>query len=426
MDGLARERAESQRESRTVRRRHVIYVQGYDPRGAEAYHQLFRRESDRFRRKWPVGLTLHKLEAESEEFARWRFDTQTPAWHVATIYDFLRLEPRIRSDMAGPMTTHALRGLGWIADDLVSGTAFRIFRASWRFGAHLLYIQVVLLACLAVAALAGAAAGWAISHALGWPTLVGVVTALVVALAVLLALRRPFIRYVQIVNCWVTLRRFGRGEATWIDQIVEAAARRLVSVAQANEADELVVVGHSTGSVIAMALIARALELDPELLRRGPRLVLLTLGAVMPAVALHPAAERMREVVRRLAVEPTLAWVDCQSRKDIMNFSHLDPVEGVGLRLDGERCKPLIWQVRFSDMVSPEYYRHLRWSFFRMHFQYIMASDRPSLYDYILLVGGPATIPEWAARHDELSFAFIRNGTAGGETDAIAGATSRP
>src|SRR6202043_1593039 len=93
----------------------------------------------------------------------------------------------------------------------------------------------------------------------------------------------------------------------------------------------LVVVGHSAGGVIASAVMAHALELDPDLGRRGPPLVLLTLGSIMPAVALHPAAARMRAIITRLATEPSLTWIDCVSRKDVMNFWDFDPVAGIGV-----------------------------------------------------------------------------------------------
>jgi pimeloyl-ACP methyl ester carboxylesterase len=241
---------------------------------------------------------------------------------------------------------------------------------------------------------------------------VGIIASFLAALASFLALQPVANRWaaVQIPSCWVTLRRFGRGRATWLDQVIDVGARRLIAVAQINDADELVVVGHSAGGVIASAVMARALEFDPDLGRRGPRLVLLTLGSVMPAVALHPAARRMRQIVKRLAVESTLAWIDCQSRKDVMAFLNFDPVDGVGVHVGAHRCNPLTWRVRFKDMLSPPDYRRLRWKFFRVHFQYIMASDRPSPYDYILLIGGPVPIAEWAKQHQELTLAFIRNG----------------
>ena len=399
-----------------VRRRHVIYVGGYEPRGARGYYKLFQRECGRFQRVWPVSLTIEPGEFDSEDFARWLVDVRTSDWQVSTTYDFLRLEQLIQSDMAEPMMRHILRSLGWIVGDLLSGAQFRIFRASWRFGLHLLFVQLVLLTWLELAVASGVLVAYVVTDHLGLSAPLGIVTSLLAALASFLALQPIADRWgaIQIPSCWVILRRFARGRATWLDRVVDVGARRLVAVAQLNDADELVVVGHSAGGVIASAVIARALEFDPALGRRGMRLVLLTLGSVMPAVALHPAARRMREIVRRLAVEPTLAWIDCQSRKDVMTFLNFDPVDGVGVHVGAKRCNPLTWQVRFKDMLSLKDYRRLRWKFFRVHFQYIMAGDRPSPYDYILLIGGPVAIAVWAKQHQELMLAFVQNGMHAG------------
>jgi pimeloyl-ACP methyl ester carboxylesterase len=417
MDLSPRERSEPRCDLSVgaVRRRHVIYVGGYEPRGATGYYKLFQRECDRFQRVWPVSLTVQPGEFDSEDFARWVVDVRASNWQVSTTYDFLRLERFIRSDMAEPMMRYIPRSLGWIVGDLVSGAQFRIFRASWRFGLHLLFVQLVLLAWLAFAAVIGVTVGYVATDHLGLS--VGIIASFLAALASFLALQPVADRWaaVQIPSCWVTLRRFGRGRATWLDQVIDVGARRLIAVAQINDADELVVVGHSAGGVIASAVMARALELDPDLGRRGPRLVLLTLGSIMPAVALHPAARRMRDIVGRLAIEPTLAWIDCQSRKDYMSFPDFDPVKGVGVYVGAQRCNPLIWLVRFKDMIWPERYRRFTWNLFRVHYQYIRAGDRPAPYDYILLVGGPVAIAEWARRHQELTPSFIRNGIFGSE-----------
>jgi pimeloyl-ACP methyl ester carboxylesterase len=403
-----------------VRRRHVIYVAGYEPRGARGYYRLLERECGRFQRVWPVSLTVKPVDLDSQDFARWLVAVRASNWRVLTTYDFLRFDNFIQSDLAEPLIRHILRSLGWIVGDLVSGAQFRIFRASWRFGLHLLFVQSVLLAWLALAAAIGLRVGYVVTHHLDLSTPASIVTALLAVLACLVALQ-PVARRcgaIQIPSCWVILRRFACGRATWLDQVVDTGAQRLVAAARANDADEIVVVGHSAGCAIASAMIARALEYDPELGRRGPRLVLLTLGSVMPAVALHPAAQRMREITARLAVEPALAWIDCAFRKDVMAFINFDPVEGVGVRVGARRCNPLTWRVPFKEMLSPQNYRRLKWKFFRVHFQYIMASDRPCPYDYILLIGGPVAIAEWAKKHWELTLSFIRDGMRDGRGPA--------
>ena len=70
----------------------------------------------------------------------------------------------------------------------------------------------------------------------------------------------------------------------------------MLAVARAGEVDEIVVVGRSAGGVAALALMARTLEREPNLGHRGSKLVLLTLGSVMPAAALDPAAGRLRNL----------------------------------------------------------------------------------------------------------------------------------
>jgi len=400
-----------------VQRRHVIYVEGYDPRGAEGYYHLFQRACDRFRREWLVSLTLGPLKLDTDDFAHWRVAVSASNWQIATHYDFLRLERFIRADMAGSMVRLIAGGVGWIVDDLASGALFRIFFASPRFSLHILYFQLVVLAWLALPAMSGLLVGRTLTVDFSLPVPIGIAMSLLAALACFLALR-PIVdrsNAIQITSCWMMLRKLDRGRPTWLDYVIDAGARHLIAVARANEADELALIGHSAGGVIASAVMARALELDPDLGRRGPRLVLLTLGSIMPAVALHPDARRMREIVRRLAIEPTLAWIDCQSRKDYMSFSDFDPVEGVGVYVGTQRCNPLVWLVRFRDMIWPEYYRRFTWNLFRVHYQYIRAGDRPAAYDYILLVSGPVAIEEWARNHRELTLEFIRSGIFGNE-----------
>ena len=204
------------------------------------------------------------------------------------------------------------------------------------------------------------------------------------------------LQVVQINSCWPYLRAFARGRASCFDAPIDTYAARIVAAARADAADEIVVVGHSAAGVTAAAVTERAFALDPDLGRHGPQIVLLTLGSVLPAAALHPAAHRMRDVVRRLATEPSLTWIDCVSRKDVMNFWGFDLVAGAGIAVGDERCNPLTWTVQFKEVVSPEYYRRLRLSFFRLHYQFIMSGDRRAPYDYLMLVAGPLAVAQWA------------------------------
>jgi hypothetical protein len=403
-----------------IKRRHVIYVHGYDPQGPAGYYRLFEREWKKFKKTWPVTSELGKLEVDSPDFAHWDLTTSGSNWTVVTRYDFLRYDEALAANLSQPLYRQIPRALRWMIDDAVSGATVRIIRATWRFWLHQFLLQLGLLVWLALAI----TAGWIVAHVattyLATPFPIALVTGIAAGIAAFLALR-PLAHswyIIRLNNGWPYMREFGRGRPTCFDRPIEMGALRLKSVAADNDADEVVVIGHSGGGVVSPAVVARALTLDPELGRHGPRIVLLTLGSLMPAIALHPKARRMRDAIRRIATEQSIRWIDCQSRKDVMNFWNFDPVGGIGLALGAERHNPLVWPVRFRDLLSPQYYQRLRANFLRLHFQFIMAGDLRSTYDYFMLTCGPLPVEDWVVRGREAltefdaDAAYVGNGSA--------------
>jgi hypothetical protein len=395
-----------------IARRHVIYVGGYDPQGAEGYYRLFERSWKRFLTLWPLASKLGPLVLDSEDFAHWNIEAAGPNWQVSTRYEFSRQEHIIRANMAEPMRRQIPRALAWALDYLVSGALVRLLRTSWAFGLVLIYFQMMLIWWL-VLSVAGGLVAYLAAQYLDLPALPALVIGIAGAFAIFALLRPLADRWfvVQINSHWPHLCEFARGEPSCFDRLIDACAERLTAAARANEADEIIVVGHSGGGALAPAVVARALERDPDIGRRGPPLILLTLGSIAPGAALHPKAARLRAITARLAAEPSILWVDCQSRADIMNFWDFDPVEGIGAHVEGTRCNPWIWMLRFRDMLSPQFFRRLRFHFFRLHYQFIMANDRRARYDYFMLLTGPVPVATWA-RHDyETLTAFAADAT---------------
>src|SRR5262249_60796783 len=63
-----------------IARREVIYVEGWDPQGAEGYYRLFERSVKRFRGTWPLEVRLGELQFDSQAFAHWDIETSGPNW----------------------------------------------------------------------------------------------------------------------------------------------------------------------------------------------------------------------------------------------------------------------------------------------------------------------------------------------------------
>ena len=326
-----------------VQHRHIVYVQGYDPRGLAQYYRMFRTELRKFGRLYHLTTTISRPQtAPDGERASWSIETKADDWQTRTSYDFLRFEDLIQRDLAAPILGTVLRAI-WIYWRLVfRGTIARFWKANWRFATFITYPHVLLLAealCSLGIAL-GIAAGL---DAVGLPRLVGIAAAILVFVALLGTVlkyteNQTYLLYHLSDTIW-TWQFSHRQRPEW-DQRIDRFAEYLAKVARESDAEEIVVVGHSSGSFLGTEILARALKLDPSLGRHGPRIVLLTIGGNFPIVGFHATSKDFRDHLRLLAVEPSIDWIDCQSRKDVMNFYPFDPIAGHGIDVGPARRNP--------------------------------------------------------------------------------------
>jgi pimeloyl-ACP methyl ester carboxylesterase len=174
------------------------------------------------------------------------------------------------------------------------------------------------------------------------------------------------------------------------EERMQTFAGYVVAAVRESEADEVVIVGHSSGSFLAVDVLDRALALDPALGRRGPLVRLLTIGANLPIIGFHAKAQWFRDRLRRLALAPGIEWIDYQSRHDIMNFWPFDAIADHGIEAGPDRRNPKVVSVSFRDLWTPGNFGRRRWRFFRAHFQFLLANERlGAAYDYYLICCGP-------------------------------------
>ncbi len=380
-----------------VQRRHVIYVQGYDPRGLAQYYRMFRTELRKSAKLYGLQASVGRPRSTDDgTMASWSIDTQGPGWQTRVAYDFLRWEDLIKDDLAKPIWRTVVSAVAIYCRALFDGVIPRIWKAHWRFGMFITYPHFVLLNLAIWSALAAWAATTLAGY-LGAPSAVTWVAAIMVFVAALWALlktteKRTYALY--LMSDTIFTWQFAHRERPDWDRRIDRFAQHLVEVARTTDAEEVVVVGHSSGSFLGVEMVARALAIDPDLGRHGPRVVLLTLGGNLPIVGFIPASAPFRQHLRRLAVEPAIDWIDGQSRKDVMNFYPFDPIKGHGIDAGAARRNPTVVPIRFRDMIDLARYNTFRWQFFRVHFQFVMASERPHPYDFYLIVCGPVALAD--------------------------------
>jgi hypothetical protein len=86
-----------------------------------------------------------------------------------------------------------------------------------------------------------------------------------------------------------------------------------------------------------------------------------------------------------------VTWIDVTAPGDGCAFALCDPVAVSGVAPEGKRW-PLVISCAFTQTFSPERWRRMRFRWFRLHFQYMCAFDRPGDYDYFRITAGPLTL----------------------------------
>src|SRR3981081_3890890 len=166
-----------------VQHRHIIYIQGYDPRGLAQYYRMFRTELRKFGRLYQLSATMSRPQgAPDGEIASWTIETKADDWQTRTSYDFLRFEDFIQRDLASPIWRTVFPAV-WIYWRLVfAGTIARFAKANWRFATFITYPHFVLL----LEALAAAGIAFVFQKgldALGIPTLLSIAAAIAIFVA---------------------------------------------------------------------------------------------------------------------------------------------------------------------------------------------------------------------------------------------------
>ncbi len=377
-----------------IKTRLVIEVPGYDPRDPAEHRRDFERE---FRSTCALyGLTGNVGEAKphpKRPAAKWNVMTEGHDWGVQTDYRLLRWDDIVREDLTRPAWWKIVQMYRTIGVAIVNGAFRRIMRADWRFAALafsplLLITAWILLACffglLCMNLVAGMHAPEIVARIVGAVTGLG-------GFASILWLTEPVTGLLRRSDQAATTDQIANRKRKDIEQRLDALTGAAADAVQKSNADEIMIIGHDLGAVLAIDIVGRALARDPAFGGDERRVVLLTLGANLPVVGFDPEAKWFRSRLRQLAIAPAIDWIDVQSPDDVMNVCPFDPVADPILALEAaERRNPTVVSVRFRDLWQHGSSALRRWRFAWAHAQFLRANERPgAAYDYYLICCGP-------------------------------------
>lgn len=370
-----------------VCKRRVFYISGFDPRGVAAYHRMFCEESQKQSAWSGKSVSVGRFEHCSPLASEWQVKRATNEGIVDTTFEFMKWDDIVRRYWrAGWVRLYRLTLNTYWHGIVTTGLLAKIFQiAKWPFLTGLvpalILFGVPLLALLA--GIAGFAWGQG-STAHGdriLPVLCGT-AGFTAVIALGLWLERK-LRLGWLLRTYAFVMDYGQGNIPELEARLGEFAERIAGYMATTEDDEVLVVGHSVGANLAVSVLARMLQLTSDRRHTGKPVFLLTLGGTIPMQGLLPNAGMFREELALLAKSGMVTWVDVTDTQDAACFPMLNPVTASGVALDPEGCGPKVLSAGFKEMLTPKTYRTASWNLFRMHFQYLMASERECAYDYL-------------------------------------------
>ena len=388
-----------------VYKRCFVQLTGYEPVGAEHSHRRYIREMARFLKAWSLQGHVSPVRLSADGFvANWTVDTSGPNWRVETDFYYFRWDDIVSADMAESDWWRFPLGMAAMMEFILTGTVVKYFIIAWRYGGFFLYPIAFLGGMLWLSI---SATRFAVIHVgLPYP----LVVAPPLAFAVFVALRWTFGRMVYIryaLDDWYFARDLVHRVRPEIDARLERFAGEFVRIMRETDADEVIIDGHSLGAPLSIAVVDRALQLDPQLGRNGKPIQIVSTGSSLLKVALHPAARWLREAVGRVANMPAIYWVEYQALVDVINVYKVDPVVALGMPATG---KPIVKIIRIRMMVEEATYKRFHLNFLRIHRQAVMGNERRYFYDYYMLCCGPIALQERVENPDWAVAAFAADG----------------
>ena len=353
--------APSSDQPRLVRQRSVFYLSGFDPKGAAYYHAVYRTEAALQAQvsSIPMKVGLRQRTASGDSF--WTVSATPPEGLVKTHYVFLRWDDIVREHWPRNRIRLITDLLCTTWLNLRTGTLWRMFKLSWPPAVALFAPFLLLCAVLLGTPLLASIVVWLIPPTDGWARTVVAITALTALwFAIALALEKKYGMAWLLRSYAFTASQAG-GRASQIDARLEQHAETLLLRINNCADDEVLIVGHSSGSMMAISMLAKALSRDPLLGTRGPVVSLLTLGQCIPMLGCLPQADAFRGDLQRLANATAIDWLDFSAPPDGCCFALTDPLAACGIRNEKRhKNRPKLLSPRFAEMFGSAQYRAMK------------------------------------------------------------------
>ncbi len=437
-----------------IARRCVVYFAGFDPNGSSHYHRKYKSQAALQSAVSGYSLQVGDRQKIGPHLSTWAVQfnplpaptpTQDAANTTHTDYVFAQWDDIVRAHWSRMGT------LGekwrWLQTFLATqwffiqnGAVLRMLRLAWppvvALVAPLLLFMAALVAALATPVIGWwGLAAWGVTHAapLGQKLALAMAIGLVMAgllIALVRSLERKF-HMLWLMRSYIFTYQQAHGLVPGLDTRMQEFASFIRGAVDGGQYDEVLVVGHSSGAIMATAALAFAQSgaqsgvpsgvpsgaqpgalyklPDSQVAPRTTAVGLVTLGQCIPMLSSVSTATVYRAQLKLIAQSNSMTWVDFCAPSDGCCFAFVDATALPDGTNSVYTSQPKLLSPRLQTLFSPADYHQLCRHRFDLHFQYVHAGNLPGDYDYFAITAGPLDLySRYAAAHSVTGYKKFR------------------
>ncbi|MAS87307.1 MAG: hypothetical protein CMH30_04940 [Micavibrio sp.] len=329
-----------------IKKRKIFYISGFDPRGPGFYHALYAQNAPQFH--------VSKRSKKSAHESHWLVENE----NTETDYIFLRWDDIIRQYwIKDPLTLYKKTLTMYLQQ-------FRDF--NWKDARHHNKMTLMTVFHLPLMLLF-----WAVLLLLHTPLLIFAT----IFLFSLWHLRR--IQSNWLLRVFIFNNAFIYEQPESIEKRLDTFAKCIKEAIDDENYNEILLIGHSNGSVMIPPIIDRLGE-------SAQRVHVITLGQIFPLVTLNKKANTYKDVLRRISHIP-FKWLDISNLGDRACFPLTSPFKDV---VTSYKTKLTLASAQFHKLYTPKRFHQLKMKKFDFHFLYLKKGEIKGSYDYAELTAG--------------------------------------
>jgi hypothetical protein len=248
-----------------VKRRKVYYIAGFDPRGASFYHRLYREESAKQSVHLGTSVQVGARSKQGPHVSAWKVESEWDGHAVQTEYQYLHWDDLVRRHWEPNRLKLVWLSLATYAGYAACGALGRLrttFKGPFYSAMYpLVYLALLLLLAVGLGTVTGTAlAGLSGIDAVGWAG--GLAAGFALAWGGMALGNRLAVFW--LLQIYRFVQGWGVREPHGIMERIDALAGWIAQEQQASPDEEVLLIGHSVGSIVVVSVAARLADTLPS------------------------------------------------------------------------------------------------------------------------------------------------------------------